>query len=98
MRVAAERLAINVPGWMESHATQRERARPSCTLQQLDIEDLQQAMCDTIESNGKRLPPHEDEQTFRLYREFLHAHGTPTGEYTTFSNAGSACVERKNRD
>ncbi len=35
-------------------------------------------------------PPHEelvrgDPETFRLHVEFVHAHGVPRGQFTTFS-------------
>lgn len=40
-------------------------------------------------------PAHEefvrcDPETFVLHVEFVHAHGIPKGEFTTFSNASSA--------
>lgn len=42
-------------------------------------------------------PAHEqlaggDPETFALHVEFVHAHGIPKGEFTTFSTAGSAAV------
>jgi len=30
-------------------------------------------------------PDAEDPQTFHLHLEFMHAHGLPTGQFTTFS-------------
>lgn len=40
-------------------------------------------------------PAHEeraggDPETFLLHVEFVHAHGLPKGEFTTFSTAGTA--------
>ena len=40
-------------------------------------------------------PAHEepaggDPETFLLHVEFVHAHGVPKGEFTTFSTAGIA--------
>jgi hypothetical protein len=42
-------------------------------------------------------PAHEelaagDPETFLLHVEFLHAHGVPKGEFTTFSTAGIATL------
>ena len=34
--------------------------------------------------------PGSDPETFLLHVEFVHAHGIPKGEFTTFSIAGSA--------
>ncbi|MGH8176779.1 MAG: hypothetical protein ACREV5_11015 [Steroidobacter sp.] len=99
MTIAAERLAVNVPGRMESHAARRAFAISGCTLQELDPEDLQQTMCDAFDGEERRLLPRTDEMIFRLHLEFMRAHGAPKGEFTTFSNAsamtsGSGRAER----
>ena len=44
-------------------------------------------------------PEAEDPETFHLHVEFVHAHGVPTGQFTTFSNsAEAALVENDGRD
>ncbi len=44
-------------------------------------------------------PEAEDPQTFHLHVEFMHAHGLPTGQFTTFSIcADSAPADHNRRD
>jgi hypothetical protein len=41
----------------------------------------------------------EDPETFHLHVEFVHAHGLPAGQFTTFSTRGeSAPVDHDDRD
>ena len=35
-------------------------------------------------------PEAEDPEMFHLHVEFVHAHGLPTGQFTTFSNSAEA--------
>lgn len=87
MTTAAERLITRQPGRMESHPVHRALAHPRCTLQELYPEDLEQTLCDAIHDEDaiKRLV-RTDAEIFRLHVEFIHAHGMPRGEITTFSN------------
>jgi hypothetical protein len=44
-------------------------------------------------------PEAEDPETFHLHVEFVHAHGLPTGPFTTFSiRAEAACAGLDARD
>ena len=44
-------------------------------------------------------PEAEDPQTFHLHVEFVHAHGLPTGQFTTFSTSGEIpSADHKCRD
>lgn len=44
-------------------------------------------------------PEAEDPETFQLHVEFVHAHGVPTGQFTTFSNCAEAVpVDNDGRD
>lgn len=88
MTIAAERLVANVPGRMESHSTRRALAHPLCTLQEIDPEEFHNTMCDAVHHEAKKPKVRNDEETFRLNRAFMRAHGLPRGEITTFSNAG----------
>jgi hypothetical protein len=75
---------------MESHPTQRVLAHPRCTLQALDPEDLEQTMCDAVhDDDARKRLVRTDAEAFRLHMEFVHAHGIPKGEVTTFSTVGA---------
>lgn len=95
MTIAAERLVANVPGRMESHPAQRALAQPLCTLQEPDPEEFHNTMCDAVHHEAKKLKIRNDEETFRLSRAFIRAHGLPRGAITTFSNAGTTGTDGK---
>jgi hypothetical protein len=82
---AAERLVTNSPARMESHASARAHTRPYCALQQLDAEG--RPMCDSLQDEEGGPLLDSAPQAFRLYLEFVHAHGMAKGQITTFSNA-----------
>lgn len=93
MTAAAERSITSRPGHMESHPPQRALAHPRCTLQALYPEDLEQTMCDAIhDDDARKRLVRTDAQAFRLHVEFVHAHGIPKGEVTTFSTVGAVVV------
>lgn len=89
MTIAAERLVANVPGRMESHPRHRALAHPLCTLQELDPEEFHNTMCDAVHHDARKLKIRNDEETFLISVAFVHAHGIPKGEVTTFSNVGA---------
>jgi len=89
MTIAAERLVANVPGRMESRSVRRALARPLCVLQELNPEEFHSTMCDAVHHDDKKLKIRNDAETFKLNVAFVHAHGTPRGEVTTFSNAAA---------
>lgn len=86
MTTQDQRRGVNQPARMESHPVHRRVARPYCTLQERDPEDLQQTMCDTDQDEEKRLTARTDPASFKLHAEFVRWHGMPKGEYTTFFN------------
>jgi hypothetical protein len=94
MTTAAQRRAASQPARMESHPVHRPVGRPYCTLQELDPEDLQQTMCDTIQDEEQRLTGPLDPATYRLHVEFVRAHGLPKGEYTTFCNGSMLSISK----
>jgi hypothetical protein len=79
---------------MESHATHRALAHRRSALQDLDSADLEQTMRDAMHSEEKDLLAHMDEQTYRLHLAFVHAHGTPRGEFTTFMQGGRLSMHK----
>jgi hypothetical protein len=94
MTTAAERLITGQPGRMESRPTHGALAR--CTLHALSPEDLEQTMCDaTHDEEATKHIASTDADTFRLYAEFIHAHGIPRGEITTFSNMAAMTVNHE---
>lgn len=94
MTTAAERSITSRPGHMESHPTQRALAHPRCTLQALHPEDLEQTMCDAIhDDDARKRLVRTDAQAFRLHVEFVHAHGIPKGEVTTFTTVGEVASD-----
>lgn len=101
MTTAADRSITRRPGHLESHPTQRALTHPRCALQTLHPEDLEPTMCDAIhDDEARKRLVRTDDETFRLYVEFVHAHGIPKGEVTTFSNgsvldSGGDCATRR---
>ena len=97
MTIAAERLVANVPGRMESHTARRALAHPLCTLQQVDPEEFHSTMCDAIHHEDRKLKIRSDAATFELSVAFMHAHGIPKGEVTTFSNAAATGIAQRGK-
>jgi hypothetical protein len=90
MTIAAERLATQSPGRMESHCLHRALAHPQCTLRHLDPDDLNHTMCDALPEEEKRLLARmDDEESFHLHVQFVRAHGAPQGEFTMLSSGGA---------
>lgn len=93
MILSMERLSGSAMGYMESPAARRDRKRPLCTLQHLDPEDLDHAMCDALAEDERRPQARTDAETFQLYLQFVRAHGLPKGAITTLSPAGVCSCE-----
>ena len=98
MTIAVKRSATDQPGRMESHCAHGSHLHPYCALQELDPEDLRQPMCDTLPEDDKRLVVRTDEATFKLYADFVYAHGLPKGEFTAFSDGGLGALRDGQRD
>jgi hypothetical protein len=86
MTIAAERLVANVPGRMESCSLRRALTHPQCILQEPSPEGFHSTMCDAVHHDDRKLKIRSDAATYKLNLAFMHAHGTLTGEVTTFSN------------
>jgi hypothetical protein len=86
MTTPDQRRVVNQPARSESHSMHRPVARPCCTLQEREPEDLQQTVCDTDNDEEKRLTARTDPASFRLHAEFVRWRGMRKGEYTTFFN------------
>lgn len=92
MTPLAQRLSKSSPARLECHSAHSVRARASGSGPDLDSEDLPQIITPITVHDAAGSSIAEAE-AFRLNMQFMHAHGVPKGEFTTFSNAGVSNVD-----